>query len=73
MHLLAYIDPGSGSLFIQAVIASALVVPFLLRSRIRSGVARFRGRRTVAGPAATTAPPGDIAPHPDDDASSART
>lgn len=35
MHsLLAYIDPGSGSLIIQAVIATALAVPFFLREQI---------------------------------------
>jgi hypothetical protein len=32
--LLAYIDPGSGSLIIQAVIATALAVPFFLREQI---------------------------------------
>lgn len=32
--LLAYIDPGSGSLVIQLVIASILAVPFLLRQQI---------------------------------------
>ena len=43
MHLLAYIDPGSGSLFVQAVIATVLVVPFFLRSQIRKGIDRIRG------------------------------
>ena len=65
MHFLAYIDPGSGSLAVQAVIATALVVPFFLRSQIRRGVSRFRGHSPVAPPVTTTAP--DTAtPLPDD-------
>ena len=59
MHLLAYIDPGAGSLFIQAVIATVLVVPFFLRSQIRKGFDRLRGRSSVATPTATTLPPPD--------------
>jgi hypothetical protein len=65
MHLLAYIDPGSGSLFIQAVIATVLVVPFVLRSQIRKGVSRLRGHSSGAPPVTTTAP--DSATHPPDD------
>ncbi len=38
-----YIDPASGSLFIQAVIAAIVVVPFVLRSQIRRAIARVRG------------------------------
>jgi hypothetical protein len=33
-HLLAYIDPGSGSLIIQAVIATIVAVPFFFRQQI---------------------------------------
>jgi hypothetical protein len=44
VELLAYIDPGAGSLFIQAVIATVLVVPFFLRTQIRRGLDRLRGR-----------------------------
>lgn len=65
MHLLAYIDPGAGSLFIQAVIATVLVVPFFLRSQIRRGVTHLRGRSWVATPTATVAPPHETAPPPD--------
>ena len=61
MHLLAYIDPGAGSLFFQAVIATALVVPFFIRSQIRKGLDRLRGRLSTADKTITTAPP------PDDD------
>jgi hypothetical protein len=68
MHLLAYIDPGSGSLAIQAVIASAMVVPFVLRSQIKRGVSRLRGHSSVAPTAtataadSTTPPPDDVPP-----------
>jgi hypothetical protein len=35
MHLeLAYIDPGSGSLIVQAVIATLIAVPFFFRQQI---------------------------------------
>jgi hypothetical protein len=40
-----YIDPGAGSMVIQAVIAAALAVPFFFRSRISSVVQRLRGNR----------------------------
>ncbi len=33
-HFLAYIDPGSGSLIIQAVIATVVAVPFFFRQQI---------------------------------------
>ena len=44
-HLLAYIDPGSGSLIIQAVIAGGVGGVIMLRNQIR----RFGGtlRRLV--------------------------
>lgn len=38
----AYIDPGAGSLVIQAVIATLVSVPFFFRNAIRSTIARFR-------------------------------
>ena len=35
MHLeLAYIDPGSGSLIVQAVIATLIAVPFFFRQQV---------------------------------------
>jgi hypothetical protein len=40
---LAYLDPGTGSLLIQAAIAAALAVPFLLRTKLRSLLGRIRG------------------------------
>ena len=59
MELLAYIDPGAGSLFIQAVIATILVVPFFLRSQIRRGIDHLRGHPSAPMPAADPAPAGD--------------
>ena len=39
----AYLDPGAGSLVIQAVLAAALAIPFFLRSHISAIVKRIRG------------------------------
>jgi len=64
MHLLAYIDPGAGSLFVQAVIATALVVPFFLRSQIRKGFDRLRGHSSTTG-ATMAPPPDDVVPPAD--------
>lgn len=54
--LLAYIDPGSGSLIIQAVIATAVAVPFFLREQIGRFVRSLRGGSTAtdASQATTT-------------------
>ena len=41
--LLAYIDPGSGSLIIQAVIAAMIAIPIFLRSQIGRVVRALRG------------------------------
>ncbi len=44
MHpVFAYIDPGSGSLIIQALIATVVAVPFVLRQQIGRMVRRLRG------------------------------
>jgi len=43
-HLLAYIDPGSGSLIIQVVIATLVAIPIFFRTQIGRIVNRFRGR-----------------------------
>jgi hypothetical protein len=42
---LAYIDPGSGSLVIQVLIASIVAVPFLLRQQIGRAVRFLRRDR----------------------------
>jgi hypothetical protein len=39
----AYIDPGSGSLLIQAVIAGLVAVPIFFRHQIRRAVRAVRG------------------------------
>jgi hypothetical protein len=38
----AYIDPGAGSLIIQALIAAVVSVPFFFRNAIRSTIGRLR-------------------------------
>jgi hypothetical protein len=38
----AYIDPGSGSLIIQAVIAAIIAIPILLRSQIGRAIRTLR-------------------------------
>jgi hypothetical protein len=40
--VIAYIDPGAGSLVIQAIIATAVSIPFFFRNAIKSTIARFR-------------------------------
>jgi hypothetical protein len=40
-----YIDPGAGSMVIQAVLAAALAIPFFFRNQVGRVLGRFRGRR----------------------------
>jgi hypothetical protein len=45
--LLAYIDPGAGSLIVQATIAAMLSIPYFLRrhiARAARGLSRFGSR-----------------------------
>jgi len=43
LHLpLAYIDAGSGSLIIQAVIATAIAIPIILRNQLRRAATALR-------------------------------
>ena len=51
MSILAYIDPGSGSLLLQALLAAILSVPFFFRRTIGGAVQRLRG---IAKPDAAT-------------------
>jgi hypothetical protein len=39
---LAYIDPGAGSLAIQAIIAATVSIPFFLRGQLRAAWNRLR-------------------------------
>ena len=55
-HVLAYLDPGSGSLLIQALIAAALTAPFVLRRQLKAGIDRLRGRPEEVQPP-TQGPP----------------
>ena len=61
MHLVfGYIDPGAGSLVIQAIIAGLVSIPFFFRNAIRKTVGRFRRGTPPAeekGAATTTTDP----------------
>lgn len=46
----AYLDPGSGSLIIQALIAGIVAIPVLFRSRISAAVRALRGGRRPEAP-----------------------
>jgi hypothetical protein len=41
--ILIYIDPGAGSLLIQALIAGTLALPYFFRQRIARLLRRWRG------------------------------
>ena len=43
MPLLAYIDPGSGSMLLQVLLAGVLAVPFFFRRVIADAWHRVRG------------------------------
>lgn len=43
MPFLAYIDPGSGSMLIQVILAGVLAVPFFFRRALTGGWRRMRG------------------------------
>jgi hypothetical protein len=50
MHLVfGYIDPGAGSLVIQAIIAGIVSIPFFFRNAIRSTIGRFRHKPSTGG------------------------
>ena len=63
MNILAYIDPGSGSLLLQAIVAGLLAIPFYFRRTLGGFVDRLRGRSderaepTHADPAADVEEP----------------
>jgi len=50
MPLLAYIDPGSGSMLLQVLLAGVLAVPFFFRRFISDGWHRIRGDRNAVKP-----------------------
>ena len=43
MSILAYIDPGSGSLLLQALLAALLSIPFFFRRTIGDAWHKLRG------------------------------
>lgn len=49
--VLAYIDPGAGSLVIQALVAGLVAIPVIFRNQIRRFVRAIRGEGG-AGPEA---------------------
>ena len=51
MPFVAYIDPGSGTLLLQMLLAGALAVPFFFRRIIADGWHRIRGVRADDTPA----------------------
>lgn len=53
MHLFAYIDPGSGSLLLQALLAAILSIPFVFRRTIGGFWHRLRGAGQVEEPASS--------------------
>jgi hypothetical protein len=46
MHVWAYIDPGSGSMLLQVILAGILAVPFFFRRTIADVWHRVRGERS---------------------------
>jgi len=50
MPFLAYIDPGSGSMLLQVILAGVLAVPFFFRRFIGDGWRRIRGYRDEVKP-----------------------
>ena len=55
-ELIAYIDPGSGSLIIQAVIATLVAIPFFFRQQISRAVRRFRSSDGSTEPKVSPSP-----------------
>ena len=47
-HLLAYIDPGSGSLIIQVAIATIVAIPIFFRAQIARVVGAVKGRKEAS-------------------------
>ena len=43
----AYIDPGSGGMLLQVILAGVLAVPFFFRNAIAGAIRRVRGERST--------------------------
>jgi hypothetical protein len=57
MPFLAYIDPGSGTLLLQMILAGALAVPFFFRRTLIDGWRRLRGERAATPSARSSSDP----------------
>ncbi len=64
--IFAYIDPGSGSLIIQAVIAGLVAIPVLFRHQLARIVRTLRGGEEPTSGSAQTAAAADTASGQDD-------
>lgn len=62
---LAYIDPGTGSLILQAILAALLSIPFVFRRTIGGFWHRLRGDAQTEDPAPSEATTPD-GPNPAD-------
>ena len=60
--IFAYIDPGSGSLLIQGLIAALVAIPVFFRHQIARAVQAFRGKQETEPGAVPT--PDDPGPTP---------
>jgi hypothetical protein len=54
MPLLAYIDPGSGSMLLQVLLAGVLAIPFFFRRVIGDAWHRIRGGSTTTDDASSS-------------------
>jgi hypothetical protein len=64
MAILAYIDPGSGSLILQAILAGLLSIPFFFRRTISGALHRLRGgKQEPVTPAANEPDPSEPDKH----------
>ena len=49
MFLLAYVDPGTGSFALQAIIGTVMGVSFMLRNHIKVWMGRLKKKTPPAG------------------------
>lgn len=55
MLIVGYIDPGSGSMLLQVILAGVLAVPFFFRRTFAEAWRRIRGDRDDRGTGPATA------------------
>jgi hypothetical protein len=60
-HVFAYLDLASGSMIVQAAIAGIVVVPVLMRNKIRSLLGRNKPTDDIALAAETDGTAADVA------------